>query len=101
MNVTPIRPVEITPQAQQNILNCLQKVKELRFKYGEDSEEYKRASWSLIHSLETALSFGGHISAEDELSLYGASFMHFGMIWHRNRSYPDGPDQPGEWSVHS
>lgn len=78
------RPIEFTDLAVRNMLACIDKVL-------TEPENVKQAE-SLLVSLRAVFGLGGKIYAEDDLSLYGVSFIHYGMIYHRST---------GTWSVHS
>lgn len=57
----------------------------------------EKAAQSFTHSLTSALSFGGRISRDGDLSLYVASYIHLGMIFfakHRRVKLPLDTDAP-------
>lgn len=78
--------LEITEAAESNISAMLVRVGTIGATYGESSPEYKLASDSLLTSLAQVLRLGGRITAEDDLSLYCVSFIHYGVVFHAKRN---------------
>jgi len=107
MSDTKTITVEINEYALRNISNMQQRVYMIGEYFGTDSKEYSLAAESLSAVLAQVLRLGGRITAEDDLSLYGDSFIQYGVIFHRNRTplmtkFGDElADFAGEWSVHS
>ena len=95
----PDFPLQITDGAQQNIIDCVWRIIEISNRYGYRSEDPLQAMESFVTSIAAVFRLGGYVTPEDDLSLYGASFIHYGMIFHRRKK--DDDDIAGEWSVHS
>jgi hypothetical protein len=95
------RQLEITPAALKVIEAMQQRVAAIGDEYGQESSEHVEALRSLLAALITVFRLGGRITKEDELSLFGASFIAYGVIFfpRRNHGVPD--PLLGEWSVHS
>lgn len=94
--------ITFTPEAMRNIRNMRHRVNEISMYYGVDSPQSERASSSFAHSLVSMLELGGRITAEDDLGLYGVNdYIHYGVVFHAERTPIDGAPVCGEWSVHS
>jgi hypothetical protein len=93
--------LELTPRALQVITAMEQRVARVALEHGKHSPEHVEMLESLISSLATMLRLGGRITQEDELSLFGSSFIAYGVIFHPNRSDDQRDPLLGSWSVHS
>ena len=90
------RRLELTPGALKVITAMEQRIARVALEYGKHSPEHVEML-GLVSSLATMLRLGGRITPEDELSLFGASFIAYGVIFHPNRS-GDQPDPLlGSW----
>ena len=56
---------------------------------------------SLVAALVSVLRLGGRITKEDELSLFGSSFIAYGVIFFPRREGGQADPLLGTWSVHS
>ena len=69
----------------------------------EASEAHAEAAKSFVNAMLNLAITGGKITRDGELSLYGASYIHYGIIWHPR--YENGKredsDLRGSWSFHS
>jgi hypothetical protein len=95
------RHLEITPAALQVISAMQQRVAAIGDEYGQESSEHVEALKSLLDALVRVLRLGGRITKEDELSLFGASFIAYGVIFFPRRTHGVPDPLLGEWSVHS
>lgn len=78
------------------------RVNDVAMMYGETSREHVDMLKSLVLALTGVLRLGGHISRDGELSLFGSSFIAYGVIFHPK--YLDGRKRDpllGDWSIHS
>lgn len=91
--------LEFTEAAVIELGNMQQRVRDIGQTFGINSNEYVEAQESLIHGLLSVIRLGGQISKDGELCLYGASFIHFGLVWHPDRN--DSTGLLGSWSCHS
>jgi hypothetical protein len=95
------RHLEITPAALKVIEAMLQRVAAIGDEYGQESSEHVEALKSLLAALVQVFRLGGRITKEDELSLFGASFIAYGVIFFPRRTHGVPDPLLGEWSVHS
>ncbi len=95
------RHIELTPAALQVISAMHQRVAAIGDEYGQESSEHVEALKSLLDALVRVLRLGGRITKEDELSLFGASFIAYGVIFFPRRTHGVPDPLLGEWSVHS
>lgn len=97
----PDKTITFTEAAQRNIQAMRQRVIDVDRQYG-DSPETTALLWSLVHALVGLIGLGGRISAEDDLSLLGDSFITYGCVFHPKHVEGGGRDPLlGEWSIHS
>jgi hypothetical protein len=106
MSTTTDTVITLDPRAVQTIERMTDHVTTLGRFYGTASPAHAIAAASLAHSLRTMIRLGGRITEEGELSLYGVSFIDYGVVFHpaaRPDGYAEVADapQPGEWTVHS
>lgn len=78
--------LEITEAAEGNISAMLVRVNQIQMQYGVNSDEWQRAVSSCNSALANMLRLGGRITAEDDLSLYCVSFIHYGVVFHAKRN---------------
>src|SRR6266545_4364255 len=95
------RHIELTPAALQVISAMHQRVAAIGDEYGQESSEHVEALKSLLDALVRVLRLGGRITKEDELSLFGASFIAYGVIFFPRRTHGQADPLLGTWSVHS
>jgi hypothetical protein len=94
--------LELTDGALQVIGAMERRVAEVAQEYGELSPEHVEIMQSLVSALAHVFRLGGRITKDDELSLFGASFIAYGVIFHRHRRKDGEPDHlRGTWSLHS
>ena len=93
--------LEMTPAALRVITAMQQRVATVALEYGEESAEHVEMLRSLVSVLVSLLRLGGRITWDDELSLFGSSFIAYGVIFHPNRSGDQRDPLLGSWSVHS
>jgi hypothetical protein len=93
--------IEMTPGALDAVTAMQQRVGAVAGEYGEGSPEHVEILDSLVTALATLLRLGGRITKDDDLSLFGASYIAYGVIFFPRRT--DGQPDPllGTWSVHS
>jgi hypothetical protein len=93
--------LELTPEAIQTYGEMESRCHAIAELCGEGSPEHVEALVSLVRSVGHMLRLGGRITRDGELSLFGASFIAYGLIFHNE--YKDGERNPltGTWSVHS
>lgn len=91
----------ITPEAQRTLSAMQERLGAISANFGPHSEEYLETVESFAFSVLQVLRLGGKLYSDGELSLYGVSFIHYGVVFHRR--YIDGDYHPllGTWSVHS
>lgn len=92
----------LNEDAQRILGDMRRRVDDIAVQYGRYSEEYLKAMKSLLDALMGMLSIGGRISRDGELSLYGVSWIHYGVIFH-SKYLPGRVRDPllGDWSIHS
>jgi len=94
--------LELTPGALSVISAIEQRLAAVADEYGYNSPEHIEMLDSLVRALGHMLRLGGRITKDDELSLFGASFIAYGVIFHRQRRKDGEPDPlRGTWSLHS
>ena len=123
---TATHTIEFTQEALKTIEAMENQCHEIRHFYGDSHRKTRRAYQTLAHSLRAMIGLGGRISRDEDLSLYGVGFIHYGIVWfgdknegkiHREdlaemgyeRELPEGQEfltmigspETGEWSVHS
>jgi hypothetical protein len=94
--------LEISEEAARTLGDMRRRVADIEMEYGRFSEEHLTALKSLLDNVLGVLRLGGRISREGELSLFGASFIAYGVIWHAK--YINGTERDpllGDWSTHS
>lgn len=94
--------LEITEEADRTLGDMRWRVADIEMEYGRFSEEHLIALKSLLDNVLGLLRLGGRISRDGELSLFGASWIAYGVIWHAK--YLDGYERDpllGSWSTHS
>src|SRR6266571_2206324 len=95
------RHLEIAPAALKVIEAMRQRVAAIGYEYGQHSSENVEALESLVAALVSVLRLGGRITKEDELSLFGSSFITYGVIFFPRRQGGQPDPLLGTWSVHS
>jgi len=93
--------ISVSPEAQSTLSAMQGRLGAIASEFGQHSEEYLETLESFAFAVLQVLRLGGKISQDGELSLYGASFIHYGVIFHGK--FVDGKRHPllGTWSVHS
>ncbi len=94
--------ITITEDAERTISDMRRRVADIATEYGQFSEEHLNALKSLLDNILGVLRLGGRISRDGELSLFGASWIAYGVIFHPK--YLDGRERDpllGDWSTHS
>lgn len=91
----------LTPEAQRNIQNMRERVAEIGECCGFWSDDYVDALKSLMDCLITVIGLGGHVYAEDDLSLIVNSFITVGIIAHRKVRAGERDSVVVQWSAHS
>ncbi len=76
------KTIEFTERAVKNIQQMGYRLGNIGNMYGDRSEAYAKTAESLSASLIQMINLGGTISAENDLSLIGVSFITYGVIWH-------------------
>lgn len=100
------RALTISPEAAQTITAMHQRVDQVAMAYGRHSAEHVDMLESLNRALTSLLRLGGRISRDGDLSLFGASWIAYGVIFHAKYLH-DGVHGSvrdpllGEWSCHS
>jgi hypothetical protein len=95
------RHLELTPAALKVIEAMQQRVAAIGDEYGQESSEHVEALKSLLAALVQVFRLGGRITKEDELSLFGASFIAYGVVFFPRKTHGVPDPLLGEWSVHS
>jgi hypothetical protein len=95
------RHLELTPAALKVIEAMQQRVAAIGDEYGQESSEHVEALKSLLAALVQVFRLGGRITKEDELSLFGASFIAYGVVFFPRKTHGVPDRLLGEWSVHS
>jgi hypothetical protein len=93
--------ISINEDAERTIGDMRRRVDDIGMTYGRSSDEYVNAMRSLLDNLLGVLRLGGRISKDGELSLYGVSFIHYGVIWFAKRNGDERDPLLGDWSTHS
>jgi hypothetical protein len=85
-----------------SVLNAMeQRCAEIGECCGAGSPEHLEALTSLIRSVFHMLRLGGRITKDDDLSLFGASYIAYGVIFHPHHQGGNRDPLVGSWSVHS
>lgn len=71
----------LTEEAQKTISAMIGNVHAVGNVYGLESKEYRTVADSLPRAMESILRLGGRITRDGELSLYGSSFIAYGVIF--------------------
>jgi hypothetical protein len=95
------RELVLTPAALKVIEAMQQRVAAIGDEYGQESSEHVEALKSLLAALVQVFRLGGRITKEDELSLFGASFIAYGVVFFPRKTHGVPDPLLGEWSVHS
>jgi hypothetical protein len=74
--------LELTPGALEVVTAMQERVAAVAEEYGEGSPEHVEILKSLASALARVLELGGRITKDDELSLFGASYIAYGVILH-------------------
>jgi hypothetical protein len=93
--------LELTPGALQVLSAMEQRAAAVAQEYGECSPEHVEMLRSLVNVLGHMLRLGGRITKDGELSLFGASFIAYGVIFHAHRTGGQPDPLRGTWSLHS
>lgn len=93
--------LSINEDAERTLGDMRRRVDDIGTEYGRFSEEYVNAMRSLLDNLLGIMRLGGRISRDGELSLYGASFIHYGVIFFAKRNGDERDPLLGDWSTHS
>jgi hypothetical protein len=96
-----ITRLKLTPAALHVLSAMEQRAAAVADEYGEASREHVETLRSLVNALGHMLRLGGRITKDGELSLFGASFIAYGVIFHPHRSGGDPDPLRGTWSLHS
>jgi hypothetical protein len=75
------RQLDLTPGALGVIAAMQARVAAVAEEYGEDSPEHAEIAASLANALARMLQLGGRITKDDDLSLFGASHLAYGVIF--------------------
>ncbi len=97
----PDTSLTLTPQAQETISAMLERIREVAIEYGDNSQEHRDMLWSLLYALTNMIRLGGRITKEDDLGLYGSSFIDYGIVFFPKRHGDERDPLLGEWSCHS
>lgn len=97
---------ELTDEAVKNLRNMKERLWLIANQFGSDSHEYKLASQSYVHAVDTLFAWPGKVFAEDDLSLIIQGHITIGVIWHPKHTLDaDGEAVrdpiAGEWGCHS
>jgi hypothetical protein len=98
---TDVTRLELTPAALRVITAMEQRVAAVAEQYGTGSDEHVEMLGSLVNALGHMLRLGGRITKDGELSLFGASFISYGVIFHAYRKGGDPDPLRGTWLLHS
>jgi len=98
--------IEVTDAALRNIENMQKRCWDIENKYGADSSEALKATWSYLRVLRVIFQWPGRVTAEDDLSLLIDGQITIGIIWHPLKFKMPGGEWEvdpllGEWSSHS
>lgn len=94
--------LEFTEQAIGTINAMRARCTRIAAEFGIYSKEHVEALESLCSSLVAMIGLGGRISKDAELSLYGVSFIDYGVIFHSvHVAFGERHPLLGSWSVHS
>lgn len=90
--------VEVNVAAQRVMTRMAERCQAVKARFGTDSAEYRETIESFAYALLSVLRLGGRIYEDvAPLSLYGHSFIDYGVIWHSDHK----TDLTGSWSTHS
>lgn len=110
METTQDRTVTLTENALIAISDMRDKCSTIEAWYGNDHPKSIAAVRSLAYSLTHMIRLGGVIHKDGDLSLFGSSFIHYGIVWFGDKNagvHADtgedliGAPETGTWSVHS
>jgi hypothetical protein len=90
----------LTPAAIKTIGAMQQRLVDVDRQYG-DSPQTTKMLWSLLQALIGMIRLGGEISQDDELSLYGIAFIHYGVNFSAERDGDQRDPLLGTWSLNS
>jgi len=96
------KKIEFTDLALIEIDRMRDRVREIGYCYGENSEEYLKAVDSFAHVMHKIVVMGGTIWKDSDLSLVCSNnFITYGVVWFGDKNDNEFMPETGEWSVHS
>lgn len=95
------RELEFSPEALEVIGKMRERVRQVGEAFGFHSTEYIEILESFNGALLSLIHLGGRITKDGELSLFGLSFIAYGVIFHRKHRDGKPLDLLGSWSCHS
>lgn len=103
--MTTENELSFTPEARATVEQMFHACNRVGREHGDTSPLYRDMVLSLNNSLANVFRLGGRISRDGPLSLFGSSFIAYGVIFHRTDRADDRDvlttAVPGTWSVHS